>query len=83
MNAFTGAIEVILYVLIAAIVIRSLLSWFPASRGNPVAQALYRFTDPLIEPVRRRMPRTGMFDLSPLIVIVALWIMLAVVARVP
>ncbi len=68
-----------LWVLIAAIVVRSLLSWFPnASRGQ-FGQLLHRFTEPLLEPVRRIMPRTGMIDLSAMVVIILLYLMIAVV----
>lgn len=71
-----------LYILIFAIVARSLLSWFPISRTNPFVQLIHQVTDPLVEPVRRIMPRTGMIDLSPMLVIIVLWLMIMVVNRV-
>ncbi|MXX18355.1 MAG: YggT family protein [Dehalococcoidia bacterium] len=71
-----------LYILIAAIVARALLSWFPISRTNPLIRIVHQITDPLIDPVRRAMPRTGMIDLSPMIVIIVLWLMIWVVNRV-
>ncbi len=71
-----------LYILIIAIVARALLSWFPISRDNPFVRLVHQITDPLIEPVRRVMPRTGMLDLSPMIVVIVLWLMLLVVGRV-
>ncbi|MEX2081880.1 MAG: YggT family protein, partial [Dehalococcoidia bacterium] len=73
---------IFLYLLIFAIVGRALLSWFPSmSRTNPVAKFLYAVTEPMLEPVRRFMPRTGMIDLAPMLVIVVLWVMIFVVAR--
>jgi uncharacterized protein YggT (Ycf19 family) len=39
-------------------------------------------TEPLLEPVRRIMPRTGIIDLSALIVIILLYVMISVVDRV-
>jgi YggT family protein len=71
--------EVFIYVLIAAIIIRSLLSWFPVSPQNQYAKLLRDFTEPLLEPVRRIMPRTGMIDLSAMVVIIVLYLMLTVV----
>lgn len=70
---------IFLYILIIAVIARSLLSWFPVSPDNQLASLLRRVTDPLIEPVRRIMPRTGMIDLSPMAVIIVLYLMIAVV----
>ena len=71
-----------LYVLLIAIVARALLSWFPISRDNPFVRLVHQITDPLIEPVRRVMPRTGMIDLSPMVVVIVIWLMILVVGRV-
>jgi len=70
-----------LYVLIIAIVIRALMSWFPMSRNNPFARIIHQVTEPLLEPVRRLMPRTGMIDLSSMVVILLLYLAIAVVNR--
>jgi YggT family protein len=54
-----------------ALFARVILSWFPLGPGGPLAgvnRFLVTITDPVLQPVRRVMPRTGMFDLSPLIV---------------
>jgi YggT family protein len=68
-----------LYVLIFAIIIRSLLSWFPVDRNNELVRLLVNVTEPLLEPVRRIMPRTGMIDFSAMIVIIVLYVMITVV----
>ena len=68
-----------LYLLLVAVIIRSLLSWFPMSPRNPFAQFIARVTDPLIQPVRRVVPPLGMIDLSGMIVIVVLYVMISVV----
>ena len=71
-----------LYILIIAMVARAILSWIPISRSNPFVQLIQQITDPLVEPVRRFMPRTGMIDLSPMLVVILLWLMILVVNRV-
>lgn len=68
-----------LYILIVLIVIRSLLTWFPIDRRNQVVQLLDRLTEPLLEPARRMIPRTGMIDLSAMAVIFLLYAMIYVV----
>lgn len=58
-----------------AVVLRSLMSWFPIDQSSPLVQMLHRVTEPLIEPIRRVMPNTGMMDLSPMMAIVAIIVM--------
>ena len=55
---------------------RVLLSWIdPGGRGQ-LASFIVQTTEPILAPVRRVLPRTGMFDLSPLIVILVLGVLL-------
>ena len=70
-----------LYVLMFAIIIRALLSWFPNAQGSEFARLLHQVTEPLLDPVRRIMPRTGFIDLSAMVVIVLLYVMIEVVRR--
>jgi len=55
-----------IYVVIAS----SLLSFFMPPY-HPVREALDRIVDPFLNPIRNLMPRTGMMDFSPLILILA------------
>lgn len=55
---------------------RVLVSWFPqADRSNPLVDALYAITDPVLEPVRRVIPPLGMVDISPIVVFFGLQIL--------
>jgi YggT family protein len=69
-----------LQVLTWAIIARALLSWFPIDQGSPLYQMLMRVTEPLIDPIRRVMPNTGMIDLSPMAAIIVLIVMTQLVA---
>jgi YggT family protein len=58
------------------ILARVLLSWVdPTGRGR-IAAFIIQTTEPILAPVRRVLPRTGMLDLSPLIVILVLGVIL-------
>ena len=60
-----------------AIFIRVLGSWFNVSADNPFAHVLrlsWVVTEPLLSPIRRLLPRTGMFDFSPIVLIIVLQI---------
>jgi YggT family protein len=41
---------------------------------------LIRTTEPLLAPLRRMIPLVGMFDISPIIAFVILWVLQAVIA---
>jgi YggT family protein len=71
-----------LWALIIALLLRSVLSWVPMDRNNPFVRLVDTVTDPLVEPVRRVMPRTGMIDFSAFVVMIVLYIMLNVVEQV-
>ena len=73
----TGILCSLVQIFIYLIIVRVVLSWFPSTSGGVVAQVSYfvgRFTEPVLEWVRRIMPRTGALDLSPLIVLLFLQI---------
>ena len=59
-------------VLSLAIFIRVILSWFSPRPTNVPSIILYRVTEPLLAPLRRIIPRAGMFDFTPLVAIVLL-----------
>ena len=54
------------------ILARVLLSWVDPQGRSPFAAFIIGTTEPILGPVRRLLPRTGMFDLSPIIVILVL-----------
>jgi YggT family protein len=60
------------YVLVVAIFARAILSWFNLDPRSPLIQMLDSLTEPILDPIRRIMPRLGMIDLSPLVAILLL-----------
>jgi YggT family protein len=58
--------------LVIAVFIRILLSWFNVDPSNPMIQALHSITEPILDPIRRILPRIGMFDLSPIVALILL-----------
>lgn len=81
MNPYIAQVTVaFLQIITWAIIARALLSWFPIDQGSPLYQMLHRVTEPIIEPIRRVMPQTGMMDLSPMIAIMVLIVMSTLVS---
>ena len=55
------------------ILIQVVMSWVnPMTPAMPLLMAL---TNPIMEPVRRRLPRTGAIDFSPLVVLIVLQVL--------
>ena len=71
--------SLVIWALIIAVFARALVSWFPIRQDNEFVRLLDTVTEPLIDPVRRVVPRFGMFDVSSMIVILVLYVMLQVV----
>jgi YggT family protein len=59
-------LEMLLNILSIAILVRVLLTWFPVDPSNPIIRILYDVTEPILAPLRKVIPRIGMFDLSPI-----------------
>lgn len=72
MGYFVRIVVILCDVMAIAIVIRSLLSWFPVNRDNFLVGFLETITDPILVPLRRIIPRLDMIDLSPMVAIILL-----------
>lgn len=59
-------------VLTFIVVGRALLSWFDPGMRTSIGQVLVQITEPMLAPIRRLMPSTGVIDLSPIILIIGL-----------
>lgn len=73
--AVAQLVDLTFNVFIFAILIQAILSWITPGTYNPVTSVLFSLTEPLLRPVRRRMPPIAGFDLSPLVVILGLQVL--------
>ncbi|KPK09185.1 MAG: hypothetical protein AMS20_00910 [Gemmatimonas sp. SG8_28] len=53
--------------LLLALILRVIGSWFGIGRFNRWMRPAYVLTDWIVEPLRRVVPPIGMFDLTPLV----------------
>ena len=71
-----GVINQVINLFIFSIIILVIISWiapFVQGQNNPLVSILRSITDPLLRPARKYIPPIGMFDLSPLVVLIALY----------
>lgn len=74
-------LHLLLQIYTLLVVIQVLLSYF-MSPFHPIRQAIDRLVNPLLNPIRRNVPPLGMFDFSPLILIVAIQIVDSLLMRI-
>ena len=73
-SALASILNVLLSIVYWLVVIRALISWVNPDPNNAIVQFLYKATDPILEPIRSRMPLNFRFgiDISPIIVILVI-----------
>ncbi|MEK7681335.1 MAG: YggT family protein [Chloroflexota bacterium] len=74
LSTFLVFIVYLCQALTIAIIIRSVLTWFPLGQTHPIVVFLNFVTDPLLVPIRRIMPTVAMFDFSPIVAIIVLYV---------
>ncbi len=65
-------LDILVNVVVFAIVGRALLSWFVCDPTHPLMRLLIDVTEPILSPIRSRLPSSWMIDLSPLIAIIVI-----------
>jgi YggT family protein len=85
-SAAGAVIDLLLYALQALqwlVIIAALVSWVSPDPRNPVVRFLRATTEPLFRPFRRLLPpsKTGGLDLSPLFVLLIIYVVSRFIAR--
>ncbi len=70
--SIASLLSLLIYIFLFAILIQVILSWVAPYSNNPLSNILYYLTEPLLRPVRGKIPPLQGMDLSPLVVIIAL-----------
>jgi YggT family protein len=51
---------------------RVLLSWVQVDPNNQLVHIIHQLTEPLLAPIRRRLPQSGSMDFSPIVAFIGL-----------
>lgn len=71
MDFFKQTLNIFIDLFITLVFLRVVLSWMIQERGA-MMRFLVQATEPVLRPVRDLLPRVGMFDFSPIVVVIAL-----------
>ena len=66
--ALADLIDFVMMLYFGLILGQVLLSFITVERGNPIVPLIYQLTEPLLRPIRRRLPAFGGLDFSPMVV---------------
>jgi YggT family protein len=82
-SALSQIIYIILRICEFVLLARVVLSWFPnVDRNNPIIRLIYNVTEPVLRPIRDMLPPNGMFDLSPLIVFLIIYVLATILPAI-
>ena len=70
--AVAKMIDIILSLYMWIIIGRAIISWVNADPYNPIVRFLISVTEPVLFPIRRRLPFLAGIDFSPVLVIIAI-----------
>ena len=73
LRSVAALLNLVLTVYMWIIIARAILSWVNPDPYNPIVRFLYRVTEPVLRPIRRRLPPTIGLDLSPLVVLLVIY----------
>ena len=73
LSALATVINYVLTFYLFIVIARAILSWVSPDPYNPIVRFIHNVTEPILYPIRTRLPMSfGGIDLSPLVVFLAI-----------
>ncbi len=73
LQALAAVIDIALNIALIAVVARAILSWVSPDPYNPIVRIINQISEPILYPIRRRVPYFSGIDLSPIIALMAIY----------
>ena len=71
LQALASVLHVLLTMATIVVIARAVLSWVSPDPHNPIVRIIYQLSEPVLYPVRKRVPYIGGMDISPILVLLA------------
>ena len=73
-HALANLVNLALNAYLVVIIARAVLSWVNPDPYNAIVRFVHRVTEPVLRPIRERLPTVAMgLDLSPMVVLLAIY----------
>ena len=69
-------LELLFQALTFCIILRVVMSWISPGQTNIITTVIYRITEPILAPLRRILPNTGVLDFAPMAAIIILQVII-------
>ena len=79
MNFLFRFLELVFQVLTFCIILRIIASWIFPGQTNIFTTVIYQITEPILAPIRRILPRTGMLDFAPMVAVIIFQVIIFVI----
>ena len=71
--AIAKVLDIVLSIYMWVVIARAVLSWVSPDPYNPIVRFIHKITEPVLYPIRKRIPvNFGGIDFSPIIVFLAI-----------
>jgi YggT family protein len=68
-----------LYAVIILVLVRAVFSWVSPYPTNSVSRFAWAATEPILRPIRHRLPSVSGIDLSPMVVMVVAFLLIGAI----
>lgn len=69
LKALALVLDTVLTLAMVVVIARAILSWVSPDPHNPIVRIINQLSEPMLFPVRKRVPYFGGIDFSPIIVL--------------
>ncbi|MBL4759690.1 MAG: YggT family protein [Mariprofundaceae bacterium] len=73
LQALAGVLDMILFLVMIIVIARAVLSWVSPDPYNLIVRMINQLSEPLLFPIRRRVPYIGGMDFSPIILLMVIF----------
>jgi len=72
-QAIAGVLDMLLSMLSFVIIARAVLSWVSPDPYNPIVRMIHQISEPILFPIRRRVPYMGGMDFAPVVALLIIF----------
>jgi len=73
LQAISAVLGIVLNIALIVVIARAILSWVSPDPYNPIVRIINQLSEPILFPIRKRVPYMGGIDWSPIIALMIIY----------
>lgn len=73
LQAISAVLGIVLNIALIVVIARAILSWVSPDPYNPIVRIINQLSEPILLPIRKRVPYMGGIDWSPIIALMIIY----------